>query len=684
MTSELLINHRPYETRTALVENGETVEFRLERAAGRGLSGSVYKGRVVRVIPGLQAAFVDIGLEKAAFLYVDDLSPSGSGLSRSLGGPSVLDAEVPGRDGRGGADDDPDGGGLAGLIEGLEGLELNPTEASQLPKAPIESLISEGQELLVQVSREPMGQKGARVTTLVSLPGRRLVLLSAGSHLGVSKRIEGEGERARLRSLLEASSQGAGFIARTAAEGAADYEIRSEASFLIQLWDRIREDARAASAPALIHRELDLALRAVRDVFTDRVERLVVDDPAEHVRIGEFLSAFAPDLLPALTLYGDPTPLFHAFNVETDLARALSRKVWLKSGGYLVIDATEALTVIDVNTGRYVGRRCLEETVLKTNLEAVREIALQLRLRNTGGLIVIDFIDMEREASRERVTAALREALRRDRGAAKVLPMSELCVVEMTRKRTRENIDRLMRVPCWCCQGQGSLLTGASVCHQALRELELAAADCPRAPLTLKVHPSVRDHLLEEGRAALEDLERRIGFPVTVKADPGLHPETAEVEIARGPDAGSRETFPRRPRPDAAAPSAPEPSSEGPEIKESLGELGDRGGQDDRGEPGSRDDRGEPGSRDDRGEPGNRDDRGESGSRDALASPDGLRDPGAFRDTDAPSASEGPDARRPASPASLSGPERPDALPGRGATFADASTGAERGREAGR
>jgi ribonuclease G len=558
MASELLINHRPYETRTALVENGETVEYRVERAAGRGLSGSIYKGRAVRVIPGLQAAFVDIGLEKAAFLYVDDLSPSVSGLSRSLGGGARLDLEgeaAGAGEGQGAAEDDD---ALEGLIEGLEGL--SGTESGAASRAPIESLLSEGQELLVQVSKEPIGQKGARVTTLVSLPGRRLVLLSSGGHLGVSKRIESEAERARLRELLEdcrdlleSKGRGCGLIARTAAEGASDCEIKAEASFLAQLWAEIRRKAEEAAAPALIHQELDLVLRAVRDSFTEGVERLVVDDRDQHARVKAFLESFAPELAPALSLHEDPTPLFHARNVEEDLARAMSRKVWLKSGGYLVIDETEALTVIDVNTGRYLGRRCLEETILKTNLEAVREIAFQLRLRNIGGLIVIDFIDMEREASRERVTAALRDALRRDRGAAKVLPMSELGVVEMTRKRSRENIDRLLREPCFCCQGQGSLLTGASVCHQALRDLELAAADCPGAPLALKVHPSVRGHFLEEGRAALEDLERRIGMGVTVMADPSLHPETAEVEIGRARD--FREASSGRPGPEGPAAS---------------------------------------------------------------------------------------------------------------------------------
>jgi ribonuclease G len=394
---------------------------------------------------------------------------------------------------------------------------------------PIESLLSEGQDLLVQVSKEPIGQKGARITTHISIPGRRLVLMSKLKHLGVSRRIEDEEERKRLREILESLPAEHGFIARTAAEGATDYELKAEASFLAQLAHKIQAEANESQVPALIHQELDAPLKAVRDLFTDQVGRLVIDDRGQFEKIRKFLTAFAPEQAPDVSLYEGPVPLFEFHNVETDLARALNKKVWLKSGGYVVIDSTEALTVIDVNTGRYVGHHNLEETILKTNLEAVREIAYQLRLRNIGGLIVIDFIDMDKEFNRDRVSQALKEVLRYDKGKTKVLPMSELGLIEMTRKRARDNIDRLMRSPCFYCQGQGFLLSPASVCHQAFRELEVAAQDYPGQPLSLTVHPTIKALVLDDG-SALEDLERRLGRPVAIKGDENMHIEAYSIE----------------------------------------------------------------------------------------------------------------------------------------------------------
>jgi ribonuclease G len=519
MSSELLINYRPYETRIALMENSLLVEFQLERGArGAGLLGSIYLGNVIRVLPGLQAAFVDIGLDKAAFLYVDDVFDGEKEFSRLMGNQvSDGDEEI--------GQDDPDERKIDGPSH-LVGESLD-RPSSQ----PIESLLSEGQDLLVQVSKEPIGQKGARVTTHISIPGRRLVLMTKVNHLGVSRRIEDEDERKRLREILESLPGDHGFIARTAADGATDYEIKAEASFLTQLWQKIQAESDQASAPYLIHQELDATLKAVRDLFTDQVERLIIDDQAQFEKIRKFLTSFAPGQTPDVSLYSGSVPLFEAYNVETDLARALNKKVWLKSGGYVVIDSTEALTVIDVNTGRYVGRHNLEETILKTNLEAVREIAYQLRLRNIGGLIVIDFIDMDKEFNRERVSQALKEVLRYDKGKTKVLPMSELGLIEMTRKRTRDNIDRLMREPCFYCQGQAFLLSPVSICHQAFRELELAANDYPGQDLTLTVHSSIKAQILDEG-SALEDLERRLGRSITIKSDDSMHTEAYAIQPA--------------------------------------------------------------------------------------------------------------------------------------------------------
>ena len=548
MSSELLINYRPYETRVALMENGVLVEFHLERGArGAGILGNIYLGKVIRVLPGLQASFVDIGLDKAAFLYVDDISGGEREftrlLGRSFGGPGSEDEEDEG-------EGDGDGGSPGGS-DPVGGSEEEEDEEGGLPAAPgqpIEALLHEGQELLVQVSKEPIGQKGARVTTHISLPGRRLVLMSMVSHLGVSRRIEDDEERRRLRDILESLGSESGLIARTAAEGATDYELKAEKSFLEQLWAKIRAEGAAAKAPALVHQELDASLKAVRDLFTDQVDRLVIDDPEQFERIRRFLTAFSPEQMPDVSLYEGSVPIFDALGVETDLARALNKKVWLKSGGYVVFDSTEALTVIDVNTGRYVGHHNLEETILKTNLEAVREIAYQLRLRNIGGLIVSDFIDMEKDFNRERVFQSLKDILRSDKGRTKVLPMSELGLIELTRKRTRENIDRLMRRPCFYCQGQGVLLSPISVCHQAFRDMEMAACDYPADPLTLTVHPSIRELILDEGRPALEDLEKRLKRAISIKSDESMHTEAYKISPGGESSAPGRRGCGRRHR----------------------------------------------------------------------------------------------------------------------------------------
>jgi ribonuclease G len=351
------------------------------------------------------------------------------------------------------------------------------------------------------------------------------------THLGVSRRIEDEEERRRLKEIVGTLGRKQGFIARTASEGATAFELQAEAKYLTQLWKRVMADSAGRAAPFRVHQELSASLKAVRDNFTENIGRLVIDHQGQYESLKNFLEMFSPELAGALELYTGSVPLFHAFDVETELARALSKKVWLKNGGYVVIESTEALTVIDVNTGRYVGRHNLEETILKTNLEAVKEIAYQLRLRNIGGLIVIDFIDMEKETNRERVSLALKESMRHDRGKTKILPMSELGLIEMTRKRTKENIDRFLREPCFYCQGQGFLLSRTSVCHEAFQELELQASENPEGQLKLTVHPSIKEMLLDEGQNALEELEKRLGRAISIKADVTLHLEEHKIEI---------------------------------------------------------------------------------------------------------------------------------------------------------
>ena len=496
MATTLLINSRSYQTRVALVSSGSLLELYQERTIRGGLAGNVYLGRVARVLPGMQAAFVDIGLAKAAFLYVGDVHH-----------PPVMS-------------------------DLLNGDQVQKPESGHTQ---IEDMLSEGQDLLVQVSKEPLGSKGARITSHITLPGRNLVFMPTVDHVGVSRRITDEQERNRLRAVIEdLRPLGAGFIARTASEGASADKLMAEMDFLVSVWDAINRRSREASPPALLHQDLSVGLRAVRDLFAREVDHLVIDEPDMYRQVREFVSTFMPRLLDSVELYQDQRPIFDAYGVESEVTRALARRVWLKSGGYLVIEKTEALTAIDVNTGRYVGGHDLEETIVKTNLEAAKEIAYQLRLRDIGGLIIIDFIDMESPANRERVVTALREALGRDRSRTKVLAMSDLGLVEMTRKRVRESLGEGLTESCFYCNGLGSIKDPATVCFEIFRALE---RDCPCQDVSLvrlRVHPRVAEVLLQEERYALEELESTLDLSVSVEADQGLHAEQFDMVFTQG------------------------------------------------------------------------------------------------------------------------------------------------------
>ncbi|MBU2549545.1 MAG: Rne/Rng family ribonuclease [Proteobacteria bacterium] len=506
MTTDLIINARSHEIRIALIENGTVIEFYIERPSIGGITGNIYKGRIVRVLPGMQAAFVDIGQVRAAFLHVDDVYDHQQEFEQLL--RREEDEGLP--------NEEPEG---------------TPDRHHYTNGFQIEDLLHQGQEILVQVSKEPMGHKGARVTSHISLPGRHLVLMPTASHIGVSRRIEDEEERRRLREAIqEARPDGSGFIARTAAEGVQPEKIVSEMSFMLKLWQNIKRKSQNAAVPSLIHQELDATLRAVRDLFTEEVDRLIIDSLSEYDKVLRFIETFSPGLKSSVELYSGREPVFDAYGVEVEVARALAKKVWLKSGGYIVIEATEALTSIDVNTGRYVGQHNLEETIVKTNLEAVKEIAYQLRLRNIGGLIVIDFIDMEREPNREKVFTVLKEALSRDKSKTKVLRMSELGLIEMTRKRTREDIDRYLREPCYYCEGEGYLLSRTSTCYEAFRDLEREAMSSTGDALCLTVHPALKELMLDEERHAMDDLESRLGKRVIIRSDDGLHLTEYRIE----------------------------------------------------------------------------------------------------------------------------------------------------------
>jgi len=509
MASELIINARPHETRVALVENGMVVELHIERKTGQELMGNIYRGRVVRVLPGMQAAFVDIGLDRSAFLYVTEVHQDFLEVEQMMlrnsaetGGNEVTEEQV------------------EGFHESKPTIPFN-----------IEDLLHEGQDIMVQIAKEPIGTKGARLTSHISLPGRHLVLMPNVDHVGVSRRIEDPLERDRLRGLAqEMRPPHLGLIVRTASEGADKGKLKSEMDFLLKLWGSIQERMNKGSGSGLLYRDLGICLRSVRDLFTREVDRLVIDSSEEYNNVMEFIETFVPSLKYSVELYEGYDPIFDFYSIEMEISRALEKKIWLKSGGYIVIELTEALTAIDVNTGSYVGSRNLEETILKTNLEAVKEIAYQLRLRNLGGLIVIDFIDMEKKVNRERVFTSLKEALSKDKAKTHILKMSELGLIEMTRKRTRENLNRLLSEPCFYCEGRGSLKSKKTICYEVLRDIEREIeAIASAGDIMISVHPEIAHVLKEEEQESIMDLQRRINRRITISENEGLHIEQYEI-----------------------------------------------------------------------------------------------------------------------------------------------------------
>jgi ribonuclease G len=506
MSKELIINTSDHETRVAFVENGTPRELFIERPKESDIAGNIYKGEIVRVLPGMQAAFVDIGLEQAAFIYVADvvnhyqefeylmwlLSDHGENCATSLDRekrPPCLDQEFM-----------------------------------------IEDLLREGQKIIVQVSKAPIGNKGARITSRMSLPGRFLVLMPTTDHIGVSRRIEDENERGRLKEILtDLRPENCGAIARTVSEGVNREKLANEMDFLVSLWMDIQKKGGNAPVPSLLHKELNVTLRAVRDLFTYEVDKLVIDSRRGYEEILKFLDTFMPRLKASVELYEESEPIFDAYNLESEISRALKKKVWLKSGGYIVIEHTEALVAIDVNTGRYVGRHNLEETILKTNLEAVKEIAYQIRLRDIGGLIIIDFIDMEKKSNRERVCNALKEALKKDRSKTHVLPVSELGLIEMTRKRTRETLNRMLCEPCFYCEGEGYLKSRRTVCYNIYRDMRRESGEMLTPCVTLKVHPEIAELLLGEESSLVDSLEVALTKKIVIRPDPHFHLEQYEM-----------------------------------------------------------------------------------------------------------------------------------------------------------
>jgi len=477
---EILVNVAPRETRAAILENGVVQELHIERTSRRGLVSNLYKGRVSRVLPGMQAAFVEIGLERTAFLHAADIVHSSS--------------------------DDTLANGAASLP----------------PVEDIRRLVNCGDDILVQVIKDPIGTKGARLTTFIALPSRYLVYMPRGEAIGVSARIEDEVERTRLKSLLGellTDAAAGGYIVRTAAQGASAESLREDMTYLARLWEHVR--ARAAEVPpgTVVHEDLPLSLRVLRDELSRGVSRLLVDSAREHARMREFAAAFMPEAVPVVELYTGPRPIFDLNGVEEEIAKALDRKVPLKSGGHLVIDQTEAMTTIDVNTGAYVGHRTLEETIFRTNLEATVSIARQLRLRNLGGIIIIDFIDMRDEPHRRAVLAALERALAPDRAQTHIVSLSPLGLVEMTRKRTRESLEHLLCEPCPSCEGRGFVRTPETVCNEIFREIVRQSRQFASRELLILAHQDVVDRLLDEESATLGELEAQVGRPIRLQVE---------------------------------------------------------------------------------------------------------------------------------------------------------------------
>ena len=566
MNKEMIISSGDHETRVAILEDDQVVEVFIERENQRGVVGNVYKGRVNKVLPGMQSSFVDIGLDRDAFLYVSEVvntveeferlesgdeDESGSPLPAALPAPPVEPVA-------------PIAGGdpievVAGEASAVELESPVPAAAvilaeSSAPSAParrddrrgrdakydkpdakIEDLLKEGQDILVQVVKEPLGTKGARLTSHVTMPGRFLVFMPTVDHVGVSRKIDSREERGRLRGIVREFREQHGFtggvIIRTAAAGRTKEDIISDLSYFHQVWTEIRQKMDARRAPALLFQEQSLVTKLLRDLLTDDYTAIRIDDPQEHRRVVALVERIMPNLLPRVKLYTKDYPILEEYGVQAEIDKALRSKVWLKSGGYLVINQTEALVAIDVNTGRYVGKRTgrLEDTIVKTNLEAVKEIVRQLRLRDLGGIIVLDLIDMEEKKNRQRVFQEVEKELRKDRSPSKAIQVSDFGLVIVTRKRVKQSLERQLTEPCPYCSGSGSIKSSSTICYEIMSELKKIGSELDGHGVVVRVNPDIARALKEEEPKLLRDLQQALGKQVTIKPDVHLHHEQFDV-----------------------------------------------------------------------------------------------------------------------------------------------------------
>lgn len=601
--NQIVINVDIGETRVALIENGIVTELHIERRNDRNVVGDVYLGKVTRVLPGMNAAFVDIGLERAAFLHIEDALSEGDLRATALEeGPEDVEEVEEASDalaGTAGSEEEeeneaegaaPEAARSEGETEGLSldeeadatladliaESDASATERSKAredghegrerrgrrnngkeggrtrrkdargraaahragrdkaaPRAtkPIREVLREGQEIIVQVSKAPISTKGARVTSHISLPGRYVVYMPTVEHIGVSKRIGSEKERKRLREVIEQlKPEKGGVIVRTASDGLTKKQLKNDVGYLVSVWQDIWRKREGAKAPALLYSELDVVLRTVRDVMGPEIEKIIIDDREAHARCVRFVEQFMPDRKDDVVHYTGSEPIFDAYGIEDEIGRALARKVPLKSGGYLIIDQAEALTAIDVNSGRFVGKKDVEETVTQTNLEAVAEIAYQLRLRNLGGLIILDLIDMDRQSNRDKVYKALAEALKQDKAKTSILRISELGLVEMTRKRTRESLGRQLYEPCFYCDGTGQTQSKLTIAYEIMRQIRREKDQLAGYTVVVNAHPAVADVLKHDARDIVEEAERRYMRRIVVTSRPEYHIEQFDLQ----------------------------------------------------------------------------------------------------------------------------------------------------------
>src|SRR5438132_643227 len=512
MTKEMIISSNGHETMVAILEDDLVAEVFVERERQRGVVGNVYKGRVSKVLPGMQSSFIDIGLERDGFLYVTDVVDTVEAFERLESGDE---------------DDKP---------APAEPTNAKDRERDIRPQPKIEDLLKEGQEILVQVVKEPLGTKGARLTSHVTMAGRFLVFMPTVDHVGVSRKIESRDERSRLRGIVREFREQRGFtggvIIRTAASGRPKEDIVSDLEAFHKIWTEMRQKTESSRAPAVVYREASLVSKLLRDLLTEEYQAIRIDNAVEYQRVMELVERIMPSLGPKVKLYSKAYPIFDEYGVQAEIDKALKSKVWLKSGGSIVINQTEALVAIDVNTGRYVGKKSagrLEDTIVKTNLEAVKEIVRQIRLRDLGGIIVLDFIDMEEKKNRQKVLQAVEQELKKDRSPSKALQVSDFGLVIITRKRVKQSLERVMTEPCPYCSGSGVIKSSSTICYEILSEVKKIGPDLNGHRLLLRVNPDIARALKEEEAAVLKDLRQSLGKDVTIKPDTQLHHEQFDV-----------------------------------------------------------------------------------------------------------------------------------------------------------